>query len=437
MARQKQRQFRRVWPPLCLATAAGMLLREGFPVRVLDNNAEGLPLDEIRKRAEGAGLVFLTSTPYDRWQCPSISIDFFLETARVIPPEKLFILGGHVTERPETLLRETGARAAILGEPEETIVEICRKDDISEGFDRLREIAGTAFLENEKFYRPPVRPYMADLDGLATPAFHLLPMERYHYFPVMGKPFTILESSRGCPGRCAFCYLGMYGRKVRVKSVARFLDEIEFCAKMHRVKNFYFMDLEFCLNRERTEEICRGILERGLKINWCCQTRVNDIDDGLAALMKKAGCSLIHFGVEAGNPEILAATRKGITVQKALSAVALCRKNGIRTAVFMNFGFPGETLVQMEETIDLAIAMNPTYASFHLIVPFPGTELAEKLGVGPEDFPPGLYPSYNHVSHELPPLKKMLHRAYRRFYLRPSYALTWLSDHKKALRSAP
>ncbi len=435
IGRQKQRQFRRVWPPLCLALAAAMLEREGFSVEILDNNALGLPLTEVAQKASSFDKVFVTSTPYDRWQCPSISIGFFLETARAVAPEKLVILGGHVTERPETLLRATGARAAILSEPEESILAVAERDDPAAGRDTRPDIPGLAFLSDGRLVRTAPREPIADLDSLPFPAFHLLPMERYHYFPVMGRGFAILEASRGCPARCTFCYLGMYGKKLRRKSVPRFLDEVEAVVSRHRLRNLYFMDLEFALDRAWVLAFCKGMTERGILVNWCCHTRVTDMDGEVAAAMRKAGCSLIHFGVEAGNAEILASTRKGITAAKAVESVRVCRSHGIRTAVFMNFGFPGETEAQMEETIDLARAMNPTYASFHLIVPFPGTPLAEKLSVDPEAFPADQYPSYNFVDQDLSSLKRMLHRAYRRFYLRPGWALGFLSDHVKIARS--
>jgi len=101
----------------------------------------------------------------------------------------------------------------------------------------------------------------------------------------------------------------------------------------------------------------------------------------------------------------------------------MAHEAGIRTALFLNFGFPGETRGEMESTIRLAVRLNPTYASFHLIIPFPGTRLAKQIGIDPEAFPPHLYPQYNYVHHEYKTLKNMLRKAYLKFYLRPSYLI--------------
>ncbi|MBI9073910.1 MAG: radical SAM protein [Desulfatibacillum sp.] len=412
---QKQRQFKRLWPPLSLALAGAMMERDGLEVRILDNQVEGLSPREVGRIAGRYNAVFITSTPYDRWQCPSLDISFFFDALRHIDKDKLFILGSHVTERPAAILKESGARAAILSEPEQTMLEMA----LCPTPEKFTDIPGLAWLEQDELRHSPSRGYMKNLDALPYPAFHLLPMKAYHYFPVMGKPFGILEASRGCPGKCNFCYMGMYGRQVRRKKVERFLDEVQWAVRTHGMKNIYFMDLEFAINKKFVLAFCQGLLDRGIFINWCCQTRVTDMDEDLAAIMAKSGCSLIHFGVEAGADRILKQTGKGILVEDCHKALRLCRKHRIRTALFMNFGFPGELPYEMEETIKLSLSLNPTYAAFHLIVPFPGTGLAEQCGLNIGDFPAHQYPHYNYFDHELILLKKVLHRAYFRFYLRP------------------
>jgi anaerobic magnesium-protoporphyrin IX monomethyl ester cyclase len=245
-------------------------------------------------------------------------------------------------------------------------------------------------------------------------------MERYLY-EFMGRRFAVLEASRGCPFKCSFCYLGMYGRGYRQKSLERVIREVEETTGRYGVRNIYFMDLEFGLDRDFLLNLCSELEREAPGLKWCCQTRVSSVDRESLEAMARAGCSLIHFGVEAGSPRILAETGKGITVEMCERAVRLCREFEIRTALFMNFGFPGESQEEMEETIALAVRLNPTYAAFHLIVPFPGTELARKTGLDPDELPANLYPQYNAAGHDLVVLKRMLRKAYLKFYLRPSY----------------
>jgi len=422
--RQNQPQFKRIWQPLDLATAAAMLEQDGFSVQILDNNIEHLSPEAVGQRATGCRKVFVTSTPYDRWQCPSLDIAFFFRTLEAIPPERLYIMGAHVTERPESILKQSLARLAILGEPEETILDLARLDTSAE---IPGEIPGIAYFKADRFIRSTPRGFLQDLNNLPYPAYHLLHMDRY-YYEFLGRSFAILEGSRGCPHRCSFCYLGMYGNRFRQKSPDRLVDEVTYVIDRFHVGNIYFMDLEFALNREFVHSFCEALIRHDIKIRWCCQTRVTDVDDGLLKRMRQAGCRLIHFGVEAGSPRILSRTGKGIQVSDCVKAISLAHKNGIRTALFMNFGFPEETRADMAATVRLAVRLNPTYAAFHLIVPFPGTRLAQEIHLNPEAFPAHLYPHYNHVHHDLGTLKSMLRRAYLRFYLRPSYLIRSIKD---------
>ena len=417
--RQLQPQFKRVWQPLDLAVAAALLEKNGFSVQILDNNVDRLLPSAIGRLAEEFEKIFVTSTPYDRWQCPALDIQFFFDTVAHIPRHRLFIMGAHVTERPEAILRQSSARAAILGEPEQTVLEIAQKaprDEIGS------QIQGIAYLKGNQLVKTSPRNRPPDLNQLPFPAYHLLKMDQYCY-AFMGKKFAILEGSRGCPHHCHFCYLGMYGKRFRQKSLDRLLDEVQYVNREFQVQNIYFMDLEFGLSRNYLISFCKALVELNLGLRWCCQTRVTDVDEEVLRWMKKSGCCLIHFGVESGSDRILEQVQKGITVSDCIQALDLTRRIGIETALFMNFGFPGESPEEMDATVKLAIRLNPTYASFHLIVPFPGTRLARQIGVDAAAFPPHLYPHFNFIDHDLNTLKKVLKRAYLRFYLRPAYLM--------------
>ncbi|HKI48108.1 MAG TPA: radical SAM protein, partial [Desulfobacteria bacterium] len=360
--RQMQPQFKRLWQPLDLALAAALLEEEGFTVQILDNNVDRLSPTAIGRLAEGFEKTFITSTPYDRWQCPSLDIQFFFDTLAYVPRQRLYIMGAHVTERPGAILRESRARAAILGEPEEAVLEIARKDG---GEDISSCIQGIAFLKGNRLVKTAPRDKPVDLSQLPYPAYHLLKMDQYRY-EFMGKNFAILEGSRGCPYGCNFCYLGMYGPRYRQKPLSRLLDEVRHVTSRFRIQNIYFMDLEFGLNRKYLISFCKAMVNLNPGIRWCCQTRVTDVDGEVLAWMKRAGCRLIHFGVEAGSDRILNQTGKNITVKDCVRALELTRRAGIDTALFMNFGFPGETLREMNATVELAIRLNPTYVAFHL-----------------------------------------------------------------------
>jgi anaerobic magnesium-protoporphyrin IX monomethyl ester cyclase len=409
LRRQGQGQYRRVWQPLELAMAARLLEQDGYCVSLVDNNVERRSVTELGSLAGGHDVTFVTSSPYDRWQCPALDISYFYEAISEMPKDKLVVLGPHASERPHQVLSGTGASAAVLHEPEETILDICRNG--------LRAgQPGVARLDGETLVQGAAVAPM-DLERAPFPAFHHLSMSSY-YYELMGRDFALLEASRGCPYRCTFCYLGMYGQIFRQKSPERFCAEVEWTARTHGCRNFYFMDLEFALRRRFVEAFCELLLRRKVNVNWCCQTRVTDVDDSLVGLMARAGCKLIHFGVESGSARILAKTGKKIQLEDAQRAVSATRRHGIASAVFMNLGFPGETASERRETRAFARSLDPTYASFHLVTPYPGTPLARE--VPSHDLPWHLYPASTATSdREFHLLKQQLRLAYASFYLRP------------------
>jgi hypothetical protein len=113
---------------------------------------------------------------------------------------------------------------------------------------------------------------------------------------------------------------------------------------------------------------------------------------------------------------------KKITLKQIQKAMDLCQRLGLRTACFFLFGLPGETEADRRATIALARRLNPTYASFHVAAPYPGTSIAESFG--PEEpFPPCVG-----GDDALPRLGRAVRRAFLSFYLRPAYLRARLAE---------
>lgn len=421
-----QSLLKRAWQPLELANSAALLESHGIYVRIIDGNAGKVTPGYLASVSNGYDFVFLTSAPYDRWQCPPVDILQFLDAADAISNHRLYIMGPHPTERPEALLQRTEARAAIIGEPETVIPDIVLNDRN----DRFpNTIPGTAWLDEGGFHTCK-NDKSCGVSEFPLPAFHLLDMTSY-YYELMGDHFCIMEASRGCPFHCSFCYKGMYGNRFCQKDAKDFVTELIQVKERFSIRNVYFMDLEFGLNRSWLKVFCNELIEKKVHINWCCQTRVADVDDDLLAMMKASGCSLIHFGIESGAESVLESTGKQISHQECFSAVRLAEKHGIRTALFFSFGFCGETQEDMNSTIDFAVKLNPTYASFNILVPYPGTRLAAETGSDTESSGTLMYSHYNKACHEEKMLKKMVRKAWVRFYLRPSYLAGYIKNGYK------
>jgi anaerobic magnesium-protoporphyrin IX monomethyl ester cyclase len=410
--------YNRVWTPLSEANCAALLEKEGHQVVIVDANAERLSAAEVARRASGFDKIFITSSTLDRWQCPVIDLGPFLSYVKGIREvtDEVYITGAHGTARPEEILTLTGAKAVIRGEPELTVLELCRNNDLS-------KVKGISYKSNGKFINNEPQAIL-DLEKLPVPAFHLLPMKEYFY-EVLGGNFVVLEGSRGCASRCSFCFLDMYGKKLRVKSPQQLINELETAINIFGVRHAYFMDLEFTFNKSLVEEICDYLIRKNHDFKWTCQTRFDLIDEALLARMKMAGCELIHFGVEAADDKVLKALGKGITVEKIKAGMKLMKKLNMRSACFFLIGAFGSTEEDIRGIIRFAKRLNPTYALFHIAIPYPGTKFYKDVSESGGFFSDGnLFPEAYVGKISLKKIKTLTRNAYIKYYLRPRYILS-------------
>lgn len=416
MVNSRGRIYNRVWPPLDLATAAACLIEDGVDVSIIDANAERLSPAAVAARARGADQAFVTSSSLDRWQCPTLDLRPFLSTISALRAEvpNVYALGSHGTVRPAEILGMTGVTAVVRGEPEATV------RDIATGAS-LDRIPGVTRAGPEGPVHHPDRPSLP-MTSLPPPAWHLLPMDRYHY-EVLGSNFTLFEMSRGCASSCSFCLLDTYGAGVRRKPLDRMLREIEIAVVQHGVRHAYFIDLEFTVLRRQVMELCLALIDARYPLTWCCQTRLDLVDEELLTLMKRAGCRLIHAGVEAGSDRVLAQTNKDLTLVDVRQGLARIHAAGIETACFFLLGLPGATRQDADDIIRLAIELAPTYPLFHVAVPYPGTVTYDDVSVHSQArfSDDSVFPEAIVGPLTLAELKSLTRQAYLRYYLRPSY----------------
>ncbi len=220
-------------------------------------------------------------------------------------------------------------------------------------------------------------PLLESLDRLPFPARDLLKNEIY-LSPETGNPLTVIHGNRGCPAACIFCPAGvMSGFKVRYRSPENILLEIRECVERFGIREFLFHGDTFTLNKAWLLRLCGLIRESGLKIRWGCNSRVDTMDDERAEAMRGAGCWVVAFGVETGNQEILDKLKKGAKVEEAESAVAACKRHGLRTHAFFVIGLPWETEKTLEQTYQFARKLDTDFFDFNIAYPLPGTEFYE------------------------------------------------------------
>jgi len=273
----------------------------------------------------------------------------------------------------------------IENEPEMVMADIAK--NIKEGKDFFKNVKGVSYKVKEKIVWNGFKPPEKDLENLPTPAFDLMPMNKYSTPYNRKLPMTILRTSRGCVAKCIFCMIGGqtdcsrgYGCFWRPYSAKKAVDEIELVVNKYGVKEINFFDAEFTINKKRVIDICKEMLRRKIDVIWNCNARVDFVDEGSLKWMKKAGCYSISYGLESANEEVLKICKKNITTKQVEEAIVLTKKYGIQPALFCMIGLPGETVKSANETIDFAKNMALRYnlrPQCTIATPYPGTVFYE------------------------------------------------------------
>lgn len=416
-----------VYPALGIGYLASYLRSYDYPVDILDAHALKMEPDEYSKtlKEKNPDIVGITSTTIG-WHGAVEAA----ELARKALPDSLIIVGGpHLSVYPKESLSFPFIDMAVIGDGEETLLEIVRKKEKGEPLD---DIKGTAVRINGEVKINSPRPWIENLSDLPHPAVDLLPLDRYKCL-TLEHPFFTMISSRGCPYKCGFCSQVYCGDRVRFRSAEDLVDEIETYVRDYGAREIVMFDETFTINEKRVLKICELIKERKLKFRWNIRTRVDTVTDRMLAELKDVGCYGLHMGVESGNPRILKVMRKGITLDQVRWAFKTARKYGFITRGYFMIGYLDENPDTYKATVDLARELDLDFASFSITTPLPATHLFEEsvnrgyldpdfwkkytlLQVSKEDFP--------HIPSEYwdeKQLADMMRKAYYSFYLRPAY----------------
>jgi len=429
-----------VMPPLGLAWLAAVLEQDLHDVTILDAHAERLPLASIPGwiRDHGAfDMVGITAT--------TPLINNGLEIARMIKKDSAsvqVVLGGvHPTVLPDEVLSEPAVDIVVRGEGEETIRELAA------GM-ALLEVKGISYKVDGEVVHNGDRPLIKDLDALPFPAYHLLPMGRYA--PAAGAarrlPASSVLATRGCPGRCTFCYR-IFGNSFRCRSGRSVAEEVALIQNRYGVKEICFYDDTFTVVKREVRAFCTAIQELKLDLTWSCFSRVDSFDEDTFGMMREVGCHQIMFGIETGNREMLKRIKKRTDPDRAEYVIRATQKLGLDVRATFMLGNPGETEETMEETIEFAIRLEPDLALFNITTPFPGTEMykwAEEnnyLRTRNWDDYDLSYPVMNLPSVSPEKVLDYYRQSHRRFMLRPKFIWKWakrtrnMEGFKSAIRA--
>ncbi len=427
-----------LWPPIGLAQLATVVRRvEGVSeVWIYDAEING----DFDKMIQSI-INFCPDVLFVNCTTPTIYDD--LELAREIKIQMPYIFtaffGTHATAMPEDIINKNEYKfvdCVLIGDPEITAAEIC-ENYAGKGKAGLNEIDGIAIYRSpgDVFYTNP-RMQPADLDSLGLPSRDLLENHKYR-LSYNGKPFTIIQTSRGCHKRCSFCSSGMFSQKINFRSVSSVLSEIEETVKKYSIIDFMFLSDTFTASKKWVQELCEGIISRQLKIRWISNSRADSIDEATAKIMKKAGCWIVSLGIESASNEILEKANKEISIENVLNAVKVFKELKIKVIGYFIFGLPGETKESIRNTIRFSCNIPIDYAYFYTATPFPGTkffEEAQKNGwLKTLDWRRYFHGESDVIEYEnlsSDEILKAVREAYKSFYFRPGKIINYIKDFR-------
>ena len=389
-------------PPIGLAYLASMCKGNGIEIKGID--ATGKKLNKFfkipkNKKLQGNGLeineVIQLIDP--KTEIIGISVMFSHEWVYVRDciklvkenfPEAIIVAGGeHVTALPEFCLRDCKAIDYIsLGEGEESWTEIIKKQKEGNSID---DIAGLAYLKNDKFIRSNPRQRIRSIDSIPWPDWNVFPIEPYldnaiSFGPGAGRSMPIL-ASRGCPYECTFCSNPlMFGRRYYIREINDLINEIKFYIKKYKITGLQFYDLTAIVKKNWVSSFCKALKENEINLEWSLPSGTRSEALNLEAIQSLSSVNLKYlvYAPESGSKKTLELIKKKIKLPKMEESVRHAIKHGIAVRTNLIIGFPHEERLQLYRTLYqnlkfmfMGVEDCPTF----LFQAYPGTELFDYL----------------------------------------------------------
>lgn len=440
----RSRLYPLVTPPMGLLQLAAYLRSKlDASVYIVNQRLENATAVEIAKQArefeaDVVGFSVMTTSAY--------LLPELVRQVRAALPEALVVLGGpHVSSVGTEVLAKVDADIAVSGEGERTFEQVLEAKASGASFDT---IPGLIRRDKDGMIRqnPGTLPMIEDLDSLPLPAYDLIDLpaywQRQSIAPIIRRRYVSLVSSRGCPYKCIWCH-NIFGKKIRMQSAERIVEEISFFRRKYGVSEFEFLDDNFNLDAKRVQNFSSLLQSQGVKTKLAFPTalRGDIVTQEVVDALTQAGMYFCGFSLESGSPRIQEMTQKRLNIPKFLNAVAMVAKKRVYVTGFCMMGFPTETEKELQQTIDVACESQFHTASFFTVTPFPGTavyELArehcpEKLeacSYDNTDFSQ-MRVNLTHLPDEV--LYAYQRKAQRSFFLSPRRMFRLLRDYPKPL----
>jgi anaerobic magnesium-protoporphyrin IX monomethyl ester cyclase len=352
-------------------------------IKVLDCTAQQMFWSGMEKVIESFDPHIVAASAFAT--CNTYSVLRTLEMAKNVNPRILTVAGGqHFSAlTQESLEKYPEIDVIVRGEGEETLTELAAKSDKKSHFAKIK---GLSFRHQGKIIHNEPRPLIKDLNSLPYPGYHFVKdlTHKYHFAAMAGHdtPYALVEGARGCTHKCTFCSQWRHwGGVQRLKSPERIADEIEHCYNNYGSRFIWLTDDDFGPGN-RADVFADELLKRSfgddlmLFLQWRCDDVLRK--KNVLPKLRKAGLHWVMMGVESPRDSTLASFRKGIQTEQSTQAVQLLKDNGIFSHAMFVIGDRKDTEQSIADVREFANELDPDFAIFTALTPFPGTEIYDE-----------------------------------------------------------
>jgi len=428
-------------PPLTLAWLAAQLRGQGHDVRLVDliaTRGTAAALADALAREDWTPTLILFPSTFPTWDADVRALAVL--QARSGAP--LISFGPHASAAADAAMRRApGVAGLLVGEPEDAAVALAA---LAPG-DDWRAVESLTFREHGEIVPHRAAGTFSGFSQSAGPDWAGVDFSSYR-LPLVNAPYALVETSRGCPYTCDFCVAPIHqGHTFRARAAEHIVAEIARGVSERDLHYFYLWGDTVTLNLKTFGALADALIARRLGIQWLANARADNLaDPRFVHKLKASGCWMLSFGVEAWSPDSRDAMQKKLGQVAIRSAVANLKAAGIYAFAFFILGYPGETRISMERTIDYAAELDVDFAGFYPAVPYPGTVMGDRAAAAGWLTHPGDWSrlEYSHYAMREGDLDEatvlaMLARARRKFYLRPGYVARHAWDLARVAMTKP
>jgi radical SAM superfamily enzyme YgiQ (UPF0313 family) len=386
-------EYSAIEPPIWAGLLANNLRKNNFAIDIIDCEGSNLTLSMTIDLLKKINTKLVTIVVYG--QQPSASTQNMYgasllsnEIKKQLPHLKVLLMGGHIAALPEKSITEENTDFVCDGEGVDTLNQLLKCD--MESMDQLNSIPGLWYKRADNVYSPSKKSTPIPHDELDSElpgiAFDLLPMENYrshnwHSFGELDnrKPYASIYTSLGCPFKCSFCCINApFGKPgFRYWTPKFIVDQIEHLVTKYKISNLKIADEMFVLQEKHYLNICREIIQRGIKgLNIWAYARVDTVKVENLALMRKAGIKWLILGIESKSKYVREGVSKGqFKEETIIDIVRKIQASDINVHANYIFGLPDDNFDSMNETLNMALEINAEMSNFYSAMAYPGSKL--------------------------------------------------------------